>query len=110
MEQKKLSNQKLAERLKKRKEEKEQRAMTSENKMTPSELTALAIGDSASNGSGDSRSNKQELDLDRDVVNVAKLCWELLTHSRYLTMSSAQYQFVYSVLSRRATKLLTTGK
>mmetsp|Transcript_15733 Transcript_15733/g.29610 ORF Transcript_15733/g.29610 Transcript_15733/m.29610 type:complete len:601 (+) Transcript_15733:49-1851(+) len=111
-EKKKLSDQKLAERLKKRKQEKEQRAGGLGSSSSPPTQPVSSSSALSSGGADESQSNRQDGDFNRHVAstNVSQLCWELLTHSRCLALSSEQHQFVYNMLSRRATKLLATQR
>lgn len=123
--QKQLSDQKLAERLKKRRQEKElkaQRAATLADDLSlplPPSTTASTSttatttmtkgseeGQSVSIKQSESESESRNVSQDLKVASVAQLCWDLLSYSQLLALSRAQHKFVYTAMTRRATKLL----
>lgn len=128
--QKQLSNQKLAERLKKRREEKNR---LKEKESAPSTSTtsssasvqpppppgaqfSISLSNHTCNEDGNTVGAEERMDRDSEgisrdemgkkKINLAHIFWVLLTHSRRLAVTREQHKFVYKVVSQRVAKLL----
>jgi hypothetical protein len=108
--QKQLSNRKLADRLEKRRQEKARKAMESgsESVFPPSPPLPGTIDQVTQVKDCQMRLEESEGRKEQGVATVALLARELLQHSRLLTLTQAQHEFVHSTMKRRASKVLAT--